>query len=57
MIAAREPKDPGDHRGEAYAQICHELKADDFVLAGERDAEAEVAFARLPEPPVLALSS
>jgi len=49
LIAAREPKDEADHRGEAYRQIREELVGNDFVWVDEKDTGKVVEFARLPE--------
>jgi len=56
LIAAREPKDEADHRGEAYRQIREELVGSDFVWVDESDTAKVVEFARLPENPILKLA-
>lgn len=56
LIAVREPKDETAHRGEAFRQIRDELVGDDFEWVGESETDKVVAFARLPESPVLKLA-
>jgi len=56
LIAAREPKEEADHRGEAYRQISEGLDANDFVWVDEKDTGKLVEFARLQEEPVLKLA-
>jgi hypothetical protein len=56
LIAARAPKDEGDHRGAAFRQIRDDLVADDFVWIGENETEKLVNFARIAEETVLKLA-
>jgi hypothetical protein len=59
LIAAREPVGPLETDGlrmNAFRQIQEELLREDIELAGEFDADKVIAFARLPEAPVLKLA-
>ena len=56
LIAARDPKDESEHRGDAFRQIVAELRAEEFICVGEQETAKVIEFARIPEAPVLKLA-
>lgn len=56
LIAARGPRDEGEHRGDAYRQILKELEAAELVCVDEMETNKVVEFARLPEESVFKLA-